>query len=175
MKNPSAHSTSRILILCSALALAGCGGGLANSWVNPGNWFGQSRGEALGAEGSTNPLIPSRSILVRQQSEYAGQPVAQIKSLRVERKPGGAIIHVVGIEDSIGYYDVRLEADNEGEPLKGVLSYTLKAVRSTNAIRGGGEAARQINAAVYVSDQNLSGAKTIVVKGARNQRSTRRR
>ena len=81
----------------------------------------------------------------------------------------------MGVSDSIVYYDVRLQQDNDGLPVDGVLSYTLKAVRSENVIRGGGEAARQINAARYISDQELASARTIVVKGARNQSSTRRR
>lgn len=175
MKLPSASTTTRPLLLCAVLVLAGCSGGLSNSWVNPGNWFGESRSEAVSAEGTVNPLIPKRGLLQRKEVEYQGQPVAQIKSLRIERKPGGALIHVVGVTDSIGYYDVRLQAENEGVPVNGVLSYTLRAVRGANAIAGGSEAARQINAARYISDQDLEGARSIVVKGAQNQRSTRRR
>jgi len=172
----SAGSTARPLLLCSALILAGCGGGgLSDSWVNPGNWFGQSRSEAISADGTVNPLIPKQNVLTRKKNDYQGTPVAQIKNLRIERKPGGAIIHVVGVSDSIGYYDVRLQQDNDGLPVDGVLSYTLKAVRSENVIRGGGEAARQINAARYISDQELASARTIVIKGALNQISTRRR
>lgn len=167
--------SSRILLLCSALALAGCGGGFSNSWANPGNWFGNSRGQAIEARGSTNPLIPQRSLLRRAKPEYSGQPVDQIKSLRVERKPGGAIIHVVGVADGIGYYDVRMRSDTPDGPVKGVLSFTLRAEAPGNLIRGGSEAARQITAARLVSDQELEGVRTIVVKGARNQRSTRRR
>ena len=172
----SAGSTARPLLLCSALILAGCGGGgLSDSWVNPGNWFGQSRSEAISANGTLNPLIPKQNVLTRKKVDYQGTPVAQIKSMRIERKPGGAIIHVVGVSDSIGYYDVRLQQDNDGLTVNGVLSYTLKAVLSESAIRGGGEAARQINAARYISDQELESARTIVVIGAQNQRSMRRR
>lgn len=177
MTLPSAGSTARPLLLWSALILTGCGGGggLSDSWVNPGNWFGQSRSEAISADGTVNPLIPKQNIVTRKKVDYQGTPVAQIKSLRIERKPGGAIIHVVGVSDSIGYYDVRLQQDNDGMPVDGVLSYTLKAVRSESAIRGGSEAARQINAARYISNQELESARKIVVIGAKNQRSTRRR
>jgi len=70
---------------------------------------------------------------------------------------------------------VRLQQDNDGMPVDGVLSYTLKAVRSKSAIRGGSEAARQINAARYISNQELKSARKIIVIGAQNQRSTRRR
>ncbi|WP_293444551.1 hypothetical protein [Planktotalea sp.] len=177
MTLPSARSTARPLLLWSALILTGCGGGggLSDSWVNPGNWFGQSRSEAISADGIVNPLIPKQKALTRKKVDYQGTPVAQIKSLRIERKPGGAIVHVVGVSDGIGYYDVRLQQDNDGMPVDGVLSYTLKAVRSKSAIRGGSEAARQINAARYISNQELKSARKIIVIGAQNQRSTRRR
>ncbi|MGH1577101.1 hypothetical protein [Planktotalea sp.] len=165
----------RTLLLCSALALAGCGGGLANSWVNPGNWFGNSRSGPVEVQRTNNPLIPARSFARRPKPVYQGRPVDQISALRIERRPGGAIIHAVGVTDVIGYYDSRLEADNEDGPVKGVLSYTLTAVRPESTVGVGGEAARQINVARFVSDQDLLGVKTIVVKGARNQRSTRRR
>lgn len=168
-------ATSRTLLLCGALALAGCGGGLANSWVNPGNWFGNSSSQAIDASGTVNPLIPKKNAFKRAAPQYAGTAVEQIKALRIERKPGGAIIHVVGVADAIGYYDVRMRSDYENGPVKGVLSFTLTAERSGNMIRGGSEAARQIIAARLISDQELEGVRTIVVKGARNQRSTRRR
>lgn len=168
---------ARPLLLCSALALAGCGGGLANSWVNPVNWFGNSRSEAVDPRAATNPLIPARkgNMFRRGKAEYAGVPVDQITALRIERRPGGAIVHTVGVTDVIGYHNVRLEPDNENGPVDGVLAYTLKAERPSSTVGVGGEAARQINAAVFLTDQELNEIKTITVRGARNQRSTRRR
>lgn len=166
---------TRSLALCSALALAGCGGGLGNSWANPANWFGNSRSDAIEYAGSKNPLIPPPRLGQRPKAIYQGRPVDQISALRIERRPGGALIHVVGLGDVIGYYDAILEPENENGPVKGVLSYTLKAVRPDTTVGVGGEAARQINVALFVSDQDLVGVKSIVVKGARNKRSTRRR
>ncbi|MGB7317285.1 MAG: hypothetical protein WBC85_04890 [Planktotalea sp.] len=166
---------TRSLMLCSALALAGCGGGLSNSWVNPANWFGNSRAETLGASGTQNPLIPKPSLGKRPKPVYQGQPVDQIAALRIERRPGGAIIHVVGVTDVIGYYDARLEPESLDGAVNGVLAYTLTAVRPAHTVGVGGEAARQINVARFVSDQELADVRTVTVKGARNQRSTRRR
>ena len=165
---------TRTLMLCSALALAGCGGAMSNSWVNPMNWFGNSTSSAVDSTGTKNPLIPRRGFGKRPKAVYQGRPVDQIAALRIERRPGGAIIHVVGVTDVIGYYDARLEALSDDGPVKGVLGYTLKAVRPESTVGVGGEAARQINVARFVSDQDLEGVKSIVVKGARNQRSTRR-
>lgn len=166
---------SRTILLCTTLALAGCGGGLANSWVNPGNWFGRSNSQAIDNTGSVNPLIPRPRFGARPKVAYSGEPVDQIKSLRIERKPGGAILHVVGVADAIGYYDVRLRPDSEEGAVDGVLSFTLRAERPETLIRGANEASRQIVAARLLSDQDLDGVRSIVVKGARNQRTTRRR
>ena len=166
---------TRSIMLCSALALAGCGGGLSDSWVNPTNWFGKSSAQTLESTGPRNPLIPPPRLGQRPKVAYQGQPVDQITALRIERRPGGAIIHAVGLSDVIGYYDARLEPENENGPVKGVLSYTLEAVRPASTVGVGGAAARQINVAVFVSDQDLEGVRSIVVKGAQNQRSTRRR
>ncbi|MEP5152041.1 hypothetical protein [Planktotalea sp.] len=166
---------TRSLMLCSALALAGCGGGLSNSWVNPVNWFGNSRSGPVENASSTNPLIPPRRLGTRPKAVYQGRPIDQISELRVERRPGGAIIHAVGVGEVIGYYDARLTPDSIDGPINGVLGYTLEAVRPASTVGVGGQGAREVNVAVFVSDQELRDVKTIVVKGARNQRSTRRR
>lgn len=164
---------SRSFLLCGALALAGCGG-LADSKVNPMNWFGKSTSRTVNAEGPTNPLIPRRR-LSRRTPVYAGVPIDQIAELRIERRPGGAIVHVVGIGDVIGYYDAKLEAENDGEPVKGVLTYTFKAVRPARPVGVGSAAARRVNIATFLTDQELAAVRTITVRGARNERSTRRR
>ncbi|WP_293449750.1 hypothetical protein [Planktotalea sp.] len=166
---------SRTLLLCGSLALAGCGGGLANSWVNPGNWFGKSSNQAIPTEGTVNPLILQKNVFARKELEYQGFAVDQIKSLRIERRPGGAIVRVVGVANAIGSYNVRLEPDAENGPNKGVLSFTLNAEQPKTVIQGGSDNARQITAAKILSDQDLAGVRSIVVKGARNQLSTRRR
>ena len=112
----------------------------------------------------------------RPKAVYAGVPVDQIKALRIERRPGGAVVHVTGVTEVIGYYDIRLEPDNEQLiPEKGVLGFTLKAVRPATTVGAGGEAGRTVNAAISLTDQEMAGVKTITVRGARNQRSSRRR
>ena len=138
------------------------------------NWFGNSTGQVIDETRAGNPLIPAPGFGKRPKAVYQGQPVDQITELRIERRPGGAIIHVVGVSEVIGYFDARLEPDSEQGAVDDVLGYTLKAVRPTNSMGVGGQAAREINVARFVSDQDLAEARSIVVKGARNQRSTRR-
>lgn len=165
---------TRPLLLCGALVLAGCGS-IATSKANPMNWFGGSTSQKVDPRSANNPLIPATNAFKRPKAVYQGQLVDQIAELRIERRPGGAVIHVVGVTDVIGYYDTKLEAENDGKPVKGVLSYALKAVRPAQTVGVGGEAARRINVATFVTDQDLAGVRSIVVKGARNQRTTRRR
>jgi hypothetical protein len=169
------HLIARSCLICGALALAGCGGGLGQSRANPLNWFGSSTNERLTESGEVNPLIPRRNIRQRAPSEYAGQAVAQITALRLDRRPGGAVIHAVGTASELGYFAARLVPENDGEAVKGVLSYELQAVRPPRSIGVGSASARRIDVALSLTDQDMANVKTITVKGAQNQRSVRRR
>lgn len=162
---------TRPLLLCSALVLAGCGG-LSNSVVNPMNWFGRSTSTETAA--NTNALIPPPSITERPKVSYQGQLIDQITSLRIERRPGGALILAEGLGDVVGYYDVRLVAENDGEAVDGVLSYEFKAVRPSTTVGVGPERSRKLLAARTLTDQDLAGVRRITVKAARNQSSSRR-
>ena len=171
------HMRRRSLALCALMALAGCGGGFANSIANPLNWFGNSRSQAIDPRAASNPLIPQRGLGLTRRPvlPYAGQPVSQITALRVERVPGGALVQASGVTDVIGHYDVRLEPENDGVPVKGVLTYTMRSVRPAETVGVGGAAARKVTAAVPLTDQDLEGVRQITVRGATNQRTSRRR
>lgn len=155
-------------LLVSVLVLSGCG----NSRLNPFNWFGRSTSEAV--EQSTNPLIPTRSGFRRPEATYQGRIVDQITGLVIERAPGGALIRVTGLAATQGSYDVLIEPENEDElPVKGVLTYTLKA--RLPARPQGPATTREIVAAHFLTNQQLEGVRSIRVLGARNARSVRRR
>ena len=156
-------------LLITTVVLAGCG----SSNYNPMNWFGKSRSEVV-TTGSTNPLIPKPRAMKRPKPVYAGTAVDQITQLKIERRPGGAVILVSGVTDVLGYYDAKLTPENDGDPVKGVLQYTLNAVRPANPIGVGSQAARTITAAVALTDQDLVDVRKIEVIGARNKRSARR-
>ncbi len=166
------------ILMISALVLAGCGG-VRDSRLNPFNWFGRSKAERVvtASDGTQNPLIPERSggFLRRAEIPYAGVPVDVIKDLRIERAAGGAIIRVLAVSATQGAYDVTLKADNDGEPVDGVLSYTLLAEYPAGRKRVGPESGREIAAAVFVSDVQLDGVRKIRVVGAKNARSSSRR
>ena len=155
------------VLLISAALLTGCG----ESRLNPLNWFGRGR-EAPVAE-NTNPLIPQRGVFQSRDETYRGALVGEIRDLKIERLPGGAIARVTGLADTQGPFDVKLVALNDGQPVDRVLSFELRALKTPGA-RIGTERSRLLTAAVFLTDQDLTGIREIKVLGARNAYSSRR-
>ena len=162
------------ILLISALVLSACGR-VRDSAVNPFNWFGSSETVETDAE-EVNPLIPVKknSILDREEAPYAGTLVADLTTLKIERVSGGAIIRVKGIASTQGAFDVRMQPENDDhEPVKGVLTYTLLAVQPPG-FRQGPAQSREITAAVFRTDQELANVRTIRVVGANKTIQSRR-
>ena len=162
------------LLLIATLTLSACGR-VRDSAINPFNWFGGSETVETTAE-EVNPLIPREreSLLRRPEAAYAGTLVADLTTLKIERVAGGAIIRVKGIASTQGAFDVRMEPENEDqEPVKGVLTYTLLAVQPPG-FRQGPAQSREITAAVFRTDQELANVRTIRVVGANKTLQSRR-
>lgn len=161
--------------LVSALALPGCGGSIGGSAYNPLNWFGKSRSETVSTEQS-NALIPQRSALKRGPVEYQGVLVAQVLEMSIEPAAGGAILRVKGLTPTLGAYNVQLvpEFDLEEDGPLQTLEYSLKTEFSTRSRPAAPERSRELTAAVFLSDEDLEGVRTIRVTGAENARSVRR-
>ena len=162
------------LLLIATLTLSACGR-VRDSAINPFNWFGGSETVETTAE-EVNPLIPQEreSLLRRPEAAYAGTLVADLTTLKIERVAGGAIIRVKGIASTQGAFDVRMEPENEDqEPVKGVLTYTLLAVQPPG-FRQGPAQSREITAAVFRTDQELANVRTIRVVGANKTLQSRR-
>jgi len=164
------------LTVISSLLLSGCSG-WRDSRANPANWFGNSRSSPVEetAPGNTNPLIPERTSILRRNREevYAGTPVDQVTSLTIERKPGGAIVRASGLSARQGAHDVRLTSETDGDPVDGVLTFTLEAIQPADTPRGS-RVSRSFNAARFVSRAVLERVDTIRVVGGRNVQTTRR-
>lgn len=167
----------RTLLILATVALTGCAT-INESRLNPFNWFGSSRPDPAAMDVSSaerNPLIPPRRISVfrdNQPEAYAGQPIAEITELLVERRPGGAIIRVTGQADRVGPFDVRLIADaTDNDPSTLVLD--VKALQQAGP-RNTGPLARQVTVARWITDQDLRGIRTITARGANNARTVRR-
>ncbi|MBS0122663.1 hypothetical protein [Thetidibacter halocola] len=161
-----------ILILSGAL-VAGCGG-FGESRFNPMNWFGRSVSTPVDPNATVNPLIPQRSESVlrrpRQDAAYAGSLVGEVTELLVERRPGGAIIRTTGVADYQGPFELRMvPVEDAGD---GVLAYEFRAYQAPGP--RGTDLSRTVTAAVWVTDSELAGIRTISVKGARNERTSRR-
>lgn len=174
MAGPMRKTVSVLLV--STLILAACGG-IRNSRVNPFNWFGRGEPAPVAASTeATNPLIPTRQGLFSSNRErpYAGQPIDTVSDLTIERVPGGAIIRATGVAAVQGVYDVRLIPGNEDdEAVDGVLTYSLQGLRRGGTVQGA-PATREVTVARKVTNQTLSGARTIRVEAARNALQSRR-
>lgn len=171
-----------VFLLTATLTLSACAA-VRDSRVNPFNWFGRGQSEPVTETvEEVNPLIPSRSerrlglFRNNREEDYPGGPIDQVTSLVVERVPGGAMIRASGVSPFLGAYGVRLEPANEDEePVDGVLTYRLEVIQPARARAGGSERVRTVTAARRVTDNQLAGVRTIRVEGRRNAQTSRRR
>ena len=150
-------------LLILALVLAGCGR-MRESRLNPFNWFGRSQETTVVA---TDPIVPGRP----------GDPrilVAQVTEMEVARHPGGAIVRATGLPPTQGWWDAALVAENNGEPVDGVLTYRFVVDQPLKQTRVSTPQSREVTAAAYLSDVKLADISQIVVLGAENSRSSSR-
>ncbi|MEM0937770.1 MAG: hypothetical protein AAF646_08120 [Pseudomonadota bacterium] len=151
--------------LLALLCLAAC-----ESRLNPFNWFGTSEETSLPVEAAEAPTI---------EPQDPRPTVDQITALTVDRIPGGALVTAIGIPATQGWAAAALvpvARDDEGEPVAedGVMTFRLVAVPPVTAEPVGSARSREISAGVFLSDQALEPVRTITVRAASNQRSSRR-
>ena len=159
--------SSLILALALPVVLAACGGA------------GTPTGD--GADAGTNTLIPERSSgLMAQRRAAQAQidpttPMDQVTDLRVEQVPGGIIIRATGLDIYATSYGARLRPNMLDEsPEDGTLVYLFRRIVPAGAQPGGAVVTREITVARFVSDQSLSGVRSIRVEAAGNTRTVRR-
>ncbi len=158
------------LSLCLMLAVAGCAR-IAESRLNPLNWFGRSEAVAVadtGAVAERRPLVPEN----RRVREVEGRPlVAEITALSIDRTPGGALVRATGRTTTQGYYNAQLVlASVDG----GLMTFAFRAEAPAGFAGTGTPASRTITAATALSDQDLAGIRTIRVEAASGARVARR-
>lgn len=160
----------KILLLTTvSLTLMSCSR-LAESRINPLNWFGSARSEpAAAAElGPLRPLVPERL----QRAIIDQRPlVEQITALSVDRTPDGAIIRATGLTAAQGYYNAQLVRLTFQD---GVLTYGMRAQAPTGFSATGSDASRQITVAHVISNQDLANIRSIRVQSATNAQTVRR-
>jgi hypothetical protein len=148
--------------LSAVLFLSACGG-FSGSRFNPFNWFDRPAQE-------TESLIPSDGYgMVDNRA-----PVVQVTEMALERRPGGAVLRASGLPPTQGWWDAELRAENDGEPVDGVLLFTFVVAEPRQAMPQGSPMSREVTAAVFLSDIRLNAAREVRVQGAQNARSLRR-
>ncbi|MGR3501042.1 hypothetical protein [Pseudaestuariivita sp.] len=160
------------LLILSALILTSCGR-VAESRLNPFNWFGRGEPVEVTEAREVNPLIPQRSIFAARAPDrtYTGIAVSQVTALRVDRVPGGAVITATGVTPRLGAHDVRLTLE---ETTNGIQVYALRTLQDPRDGRVGPPPGRTVTAGVRVSDQDLAGIRRIRVLSASNALESRR-
>lgn len=165
--------TSVLILLTSTLALSAC-----QSRVNPLNWFGNDRSDAVITE--SNPLIPDeteegRSFFAQEQEvAYVGKPIEQLSSVEVHRVSEGQLVMAVGVSAVHGAHTARL-VPREGGIENGVLTLDFMAIPPLEPIVGGSDVSREITAAIVLTEQQIAGLRTIRVASTRNEIDRRRR
>lgn len=151
------------------LTLSGCAR-VAESRLNPFNWFGQSTAApAAPADPATRrPLVPENR---RTTVSDTRTLVQSITALSVDRAPTGAIVRATGIAPTQGFFNAELvNAGVSG----GVLTLQFRAQSPAGFEAQGSQRSRQINAAYVISNAQLAGIRTVRVEGATNARTAAR-
>lgn len=149
---------TRIIAALTLVSFLSACGGVRDSRLNPFNWFGRDKEEiVLAAE-----VIDPRGL------------VFQIVSLKVDRLPDGAIIHVVGLPETQGYFAAELVPLNGEFPDKGTLVYEFRLVSPPTQTPVGNTRSREILAAHFVSTQTLGGVRRIQIIAQSNRRTVNR-
>lgn len=142
------------------LAVASCGR-LAESRLNPFNWFGRDRE----AEGLTPVTVETRRDT---------RPLVElVVSVRMDRAPGGAILHAVGLPPVQGYWDSELVLD-AGRSSASRLIYQFRIRPPLRPVRVSTPRSREVTAALFLSEQTLAGIGEVQVLGAGNARAVGR-
>ena len=137
---------------------ASCGR-VAESRLNPMNWFGRSENTVVSAQ----PVATDPRNLV-----------SQVLSLRVEQVPGGAIVHATGLPPRQGFYNGELVQVSRGAESGGVLSFEFRTASPFTTTRVGTQQSREVIVGRFVSQQTLGSVSQIRVTGARNALTVRR-
>lgn len=151
-----------LALMLAALTLTSCGRIRESRILNPFNWFGRSQETQMVAAANPNVIADGRLV------------VAQVTELEIARQPGGAIVRASGLPPTQGWWNTELIADNDGQPVDGVLTYRFVIAKPIGQTRVSTPQSRELTAATYLSDIKLAEVRQIVVLGAENSRSVRR-
>lgn len=155
------------IIVCLGLLLSGCAR-LADSRLNPMNWFGRSAPVAnTTPDGELRPLVPVGEGLAVEPRAV----IDQIVELQIEPTRSGAILRATGLAATQGFYNAELVlAGSEN----GDLTYDFRVMAPAGFEAIGTEASRRITVALELSAAKIAGIRSVTVRGVQNARSSRR-
>lgn len=146
-----------VLITMILVAATGCSR-IADSALNPFNWFGQDE---------------EISTVVVSEADLDPRPVvSQVISVSVEQTPDGAILRAVGLPPTQGHWAgelVEIDGDNPN-----VLTYQFRLAPPPAPTRVSTQASREVVVGTFISEQALARTREIQVLGAQSSRSVRR-
>ena len=152
---------TRVYLLGLPLVLASCG--ISETRLNPFNWFGGDR-----------ETTTAQAVQIVERTDPRPL-VAEITQLVIERTPGGAIVRASDLPPAQGWHGAALVAENpDGEPLNGVLFYSMRALPPDAPTRVSTRQSRELTAAIFISDTLLARVRAIQVTGVQNSRIARR-
>ena len=161
----------RATLLGTALlmGLTGCAR-IADSRLNPFNWFGSSQPAAVASvdPSERRPLVPEGRRTVIVDNRVLMQTV---NALSVDRAPAGAIVRATATAPGQGYFNAELVSQGVSN---GVLTLQFRA-QEPAAFEGiGTDRSRQITAAYVIDAAELAAVRSVRVEAASNARVTRR-
>jgi hypothetical protein len=145
--------------LAVMLVVVSCGR-IAQSRLNPFNWFGRSE------------RVETVAITPEAATPDGRQLVADVTALVIERNVGGAIIRATGLPPTQGFWEAELvpvPTEEEGVALFEFRVFPPPAPKAVSTPQS-----REITVAIYLSDIELEQIRKIVVQGASGARSARR-
>ena len=148
MKKPLLAALS-LMMLVSA-----CG-----TQLNPFNWFRASE-----------PAAAAPVVLKVEDPRLLAE---QITTLKVEPMPGGAIVRATALPPTQGWWSADLVAVEDASA-DGQLVYDFRLFPPLEQMAASTPRSRQITAAVFLSDIQLSTVRSITVRGSSNGLSSRR-
>lgn len=155
------------LLLCATLTITGCAR-VADSRLNPLNWFGGSQPSAMTSTGELRPLVPvNRATKV---VDSRGN-IAEVTELEVDKTAEGALVRATGVSSTQGQFNAQLvPVSNEG----GILTLAFRIEAAAGFTGTNSAFSRQVTVARALSLGELAGVRTIRVQGATNARSAAR-
>ncbi|MEM9341519.1 MAG: hypothetical protein AAGA87_00590 [Pseudomonadota bacterium] len=148
---------NRIALVVTLLAVLASCGRIAESRLNPFNWFGRDR-----------------AVAAAELAVVAEDPrplVSQVTSVTIEQTPGGAILRAVGLPPRQGFWEpALLGPDRQGD----ILVFQLRAEMPPTATRVSTQPSRELVVGAFISEQTLAGVREIQVLGAQASRAISR-